>query len=380
MRILLSGALAQRPGRGGHAWVFLNYMLGLSRLGHDVRFVDWLPDSRDASGEMCAPEDSAGWRYLKSVMDPKGLKGLYCLRFGSAGDCVGIDSHDLLAWSSNSHLLLNFNGFLTDSDILELPRHRVYVDIDPGFAQAWAQAGLHDSFTNHDRFVTVGLRVGRGSSVPDCARRWVNSTPPVVLSEWTTQSEAGSSFTTVASWRGMFGPVTLDGMTLGHRVHEFRRVFELPALVDARFEMALDIDPADDGDLGHLRRSGWNLVDPQRVAGDTDSYRSYITSSLAEFSVAKQAYVVTASGWFSDRSACYLAAGRPVVAQDTGWTGELPSGCGLLAWRTLDEAVAAVESVLAAPARHASAATAIARDYFDSDQVLTRLLDELDAA
>src|SRR5262249_48091878 len=153
-------------------------------------------------------------------------------------------------------------------------------------------------------------------------------------------------FTTIASWRGAYGPVDFRGKTYGLRVHEFRKLASLPKSTGEPFEMALDIHPADAADRTLLEKNGWTLVEPSTVSNDVWRYRSFIRNSTAEFMVAKSMYVETQSGWFSDRSSCYLAAGKPVLAQDTGLKRLYPVGEGLLTFSTLDEAIWGVREIM----------------------------------
>ena len=197
------------------------------------------------------------------------------------------------------------------------------------------------------------------------------------LSEWPLGGEHDGRFTSVVSWRGPFGPVDYDGRRYGLRVHEFRRFLELPAQTGERFEVALDIDDGDRADAESLERHGWMLADPRVVAGDPWRYRDYVRRSAAELMIAKNLYVDTRSGWFSDRSACYLASGRPALVQDTGLEGLLPLGEGLLAFSDPAEATAAVKEVRADYGRHSRAARAIAEEHFAAQRVLRRLLEEL---
>jgi hypothetical protein len=205
-------------------------------------------------------------------------------------------------------------------------------------------------------------------------------TQPVELGEWPFMVGNGKRFTSVASWRGAFGPLEYGGRTYGLRVHEFRRFFELPALTSAPFEVALDIDEAEVEDLRRLKEHGWVLADPRVVAADPWRYRDYVQHSSAELMIAKNLYVDTRSGWFSDRSACYLASGRPVLAQDTGLEGLLPCGEGLVTFSSLEEAVAGVGEITGDYERHSRAARAIATEHFAAERVLQRLLDTLGVA
>ena len=159
-------------------------------------------------------------------------------------------------------------------------------------------------------------------------------------------------------------------------MHEFRKLIELPERSPHSFEIALDIHPGDASDREALERHGWRLVDPSQVAGDADSFRAYIQGSGAEFSVAQGVYVETACGWFSDRSVRYLASGRPVLVQDTGFSRLLPTGEGLVAFGNLEEAVAGAEDIVARDPEHAAAARRIAEEHFDSDRVLARFCAE----
>jgi hypothetical protein len=375
--LVIAGALAQRPGYGGHTWVFLQYLLGFRRLGFDVVFVDWL------SEEMCGGPvgDSEGARYLRIVMERFGLGGDYALLDERGDSVAGIDRAALRDRLARSSFLLNVMGYLDDEELLAAAPRRVFLDIDPGFAQMWRDLGLADPFTGHHVFATIGENIGRpGCPIPTCGLDWLRTRQPLVLDLWPEQSSTDGRFTTVGSWRGAYGPIEWDGRTYGLRVHEFRKFVELPDLSGLPFELALDIDEAETRDLDLLRTHGWELVDPGRVASDPVVYQRYVAASKAEFVVAKNLYVDTRSGWFSDRSACYLASGKPVVAQDTGLEGLYPLGEGLVTFRTVDEAAAAVHEIAGDYRRHARVARELAEAYFNSDLVLANLIDAVEAA
>jgi hypothetical protein len=187
-------------------------------------------------------------------------------------------------------------------------------------------------------------------------------------------------FTTIASWRGTYGPVEYEGKTFGLKVHEFRKFLELPQRAPGRFEVALDIHPDDAADRERLLQHGWVLTDPVEASGDPERFRSYIQASGAEFSVAQGIYVATNSGWFSDRTVRYLASGKPVLVQDTGFSRTLPASEGLVAFRTLDEAAAGATMIITDYERHARAARTIAEEFFDSDKVLGNLVEQLGIA
>jgi hypothetical protein len=370
--VAVAGSLAQQPCRGGHSWVFLQYLLGFRKLGFEVLFLDRM--TSDMSG------GTTGTEYLASVMKRFGLANDYCL-LGAGGTAIaGMPRREALSRISESMLLINMTGYLDDAELLAAARRRVYLDIDPGFAQMWRELGLHDAFAGHDAFVTIGENIGGPDCpIPTCGLEWITTRPPVVLELWPAEAERSRSFTSIGAWRGPFAPVEYGGLTYGLRVHEFRQFAALPSITHEDFELALDIDEAETADLDLLSRYGWQLVQPQAVAGDPIAYRDYLARSRAEFMVAKNMYVETQGGWFSDRSACYLASGKPVLAQDTGITSFYPTGDGLLTFSTLDEAVTGVEAISGDYPRHALAARALAEEYFDSDKVLTALLDKLSA-
>lgn len=377
-RAVVAGSLAQRHGYGGHAWVFLQYLLGLRRLGYEVLFVDRLePDmSVDEVGRVSPVDASANLRYLEDVMRFAGLENCWTLLTPTGS--FGRSRDDAIRWAAGADVLLNVMGFLEDDDLLGAVGQRVFLDIDPGFGQMWHALDLHDPFRGHDRYVTVGANVGgEGCDVPTCDLEWIATRPPVVLDAWPAQPHGGDRFTSVASWRGPFGPVEYDGSVYGLRVHEFRRFATLPHRTGYRFEIALDIDEADGADLALLGRTGWLLVDPPSVAASPAAYRTYVQQAMAEYTVAKGMYVQTGSGWFSDRSACYLASAKPVLAQDTGWTRRYPAGPGLVPFSTLDEAAAGAREIVGDYARHAREARRIAQECFDSDTVLAGLLERL---
>ena len=365
--IAVSGAIAQRPGRGGHAWVFLQYLIGLRRLGWDVLFVDRIDPGM--------PADVA---YVERVMGQFGIA--YSVLDGETGRAFGVDRDEARRRLTHSALLLNVMGYLTDEELLALPNRRVFLDVDPGFTQMWHALGLAHIVSGHDVYVTVGENIGRDDcAIPTCGVAWVTTSPPVVLDEWPWTTRDASSITGIGAWRGPYGPICFHEVEYGLRVHEFRQFADLPVRsVPARFDYALDIDPVEAADIQLLTSGGWRLLQPFAVAGTPGQYREFIQGSMAEFMVAKSMYVKSRSGWFSDRSACYLASGRPVIAQDTGRADK--HSAGLFTFTTCAEAIDALEQVLADYPRQRRAAREIAEANFDSDRVLSRLLDRVLAA
>jgi hypothetical protein len=378
---VVAGSVAQRPGNGGHTWVFLQYLLGFRKLGWDVLFLDRLEPEMctDSHGRPAAVEDSLNVAYLDRVFRAFGLGDRYAVFH--EGGTVGLTRAQVLEEFERAALVMNVNGFFEDEEVLSRAPLRVFFDIDPGFAHMWRALGLHDAFGGHDTYVTVGESVGQPEcTIPTGGLDWITTPQPIVLDEWPASPTRGRAFTSVGSWRGPFGPIEFEGVTYGLRVHEFRKFAELPRRVSEPFEIALDIDDADASDVELLRSGGWSLSDPGEVAADPWSYRSYVQGSSAELMVAKNIYVESRSGWFSDRSICYLASGRPVLAQETGFSRHHPVGEGLLAFSTLEEAVDGVERIAREYEQHSRAARRLAEERFESGRVLGGLLANLGVA
>ena len=298
---LVAGALAVKPGNGGNAWTRLSFARGLERLGFEVCFVEQLDrPSSDSNAYFDRVREQFDLR--AALVGEDGVRGL-------AWD-------ELVAFAERADLLVNIGGHLTLEPLKRAPRRKVFVDDDPGYTQFWHAAGaLGEALAGHDAWFSFGANVGRpGCTIPAGGVDWRATRPPVVLDDWpVATSSAAERFTTVASWRGAYGRVEHDGHLYGQKAHEFRKVAALPLLATAKFELALDIDHADEGDRTLLDTQGWTLVDPREVAFDPLAFRDYVQSSAAEFSVAQGIYVETRSGWFSDRTVRYLASGKPAL-------------------------------------------------------------------
>jgi hypothetical protein len=250
----------------------------------------------------------------------------------------------------------------------------MYIDLDPGYTQIWReQYGIDMNLRDHDVHVTVGLNLGEADCpLPTCGIHWHKTVPPVVIDEWATTEVPRPVYSTVAEWRG-FGPVEWRGVWYHQKADEFKRIIDLPSRIRTPLEICLFMAP-DEPDRIELERHGWQLASPTLHATTADAYRDYIIGSRGEFTAVKQGYAAGRTGWFSDRSACYLAAGRPVIVQDTGIGKHLPTGAGLLTFTDTDSAAAAIEQVEGDYSRHAAAAAAFAREFLDSNVVLEKLL------
>jgi hypothetical protein len=371
--LVVAGAVARKIDCGGHVWALLHWVLGFRKLGWSVLFLDRLEPAPGV-------RDSLEVRRFLETMERFGLANSFSLDVGPDQEPVGLPRRTVLEKAREADLFLNVMGYLNDPELLACARRRVFIDIDPGFGQMWQALGLCDLFRGHDAFVTVGARVGQSDCrVPTCGLTWIPTLPPVVLDHWAPSTERGARFTSVGSWRGPWAPVEYHGERYGLRVHEFRRFAGVPRESGLDFEIALKIDPEDRTDASRLIDGGWRLSDPRSVSGTPQDYHRYVQSSLAEFGVAKGMYVQARTGWVSDRTACYLASGRPAIVQDTGLGSALETGVGLLTFSTPEEAISAARSVHADWDRHARAARALAVERLDSDRVLGRLLDEVAA-
>jgi hypothetical protein len=367
--VLVSGAVANKHRHGGSVWVRMSWAEGLRALGFDVVFVE----------ELRAPEPAATDAF-HAVMAEFGFTGAAALVCPADGTVSGMGREELLERAADAALLVNLTGHLGWQPLRERVRRAVYVDLDPGYTQVWSADGHDLGLAGHDLHFTVGLNVGTARCpLPSGAIAWRPVRQPVVLERWPVAPGDFTGFTTVASWRGAYGPLDWAGRTLGPKAHEFRRVAGVPRASGLPFAAVLDIHPADAADRERLLDGGWDLLDPAE-AGTPADFARFVRGSGAEFSPAQGVYVHTRSGWFSDRTVRYLASGRPALVQDTGFGAALPVGEGLLAYATPAEAVTRAQELAADHARHAAAARRIAEEHFAHDRALAPLLEAAEVA
>jgi hypothetical protein len=376
--IVVAATIADKPFNGGLSWARLNWIFGLRKLGFDVYLIEEIHADRciDESGRGAPFEASENLRYFDCVAESFGhdRAALVC----SDGQTHGMTRADLVALADSADLLVNVSGHLRTTWLLSAFRRRAYIDDDPGFTQFWMASGQGpETLASHEFHFTFGANIGSADcSIPCGDVDWRPLRPFVVLDRWPQVTSAEKDrFTTVASWRGPYGPVSYQGRTYGLKAHEFRKFIDLPTRAPQTFELALDIHSADRKDRDLLAANRWHIVDPRSVTADPSGFQQYVTMSGAECSVAKGVYVATNSGWFSDRTVCYLAAGKPALLQNTGFSRSYPTGEGLLAFTTLEDAVAGAETIARDYESHSRAARAIAEDYFDSDKVLREFID-----
>jgi len=368
---IVSGTIAATPRQGGATWAVLQYLLGLRRLGYDVLFVEPVDRAELAK--------NGGAGYCERVMKRFGLEDRWSLVQPGRTETDGLERSAVREIAHRADVLINVSGMLEDSEILDPVAVRVYLDLDPAFVQLWhAVEGIDMRLDAHTHFVTISDTVGAADGpIPSCGRRWIPTLPPVVLSEWpTAECLAHDALTTVANWRG-YGSIDHAGVHYGQKAHSLRPLMDLPTRTTELFRLALAIHPGEVRDRAALDENGWELLDPDDVAATPDDYRRFVQGSKAEFGIAKSGYVASKSGWFSDRSACYLASGRPVIAQDTGFSRRLPIGLGLFTFADADDVVAAIDELRLDYGRHRAAAREIAEAHLDSDRVLRSLLERV---
>lgn len=378
LTILLSGMIAADPYQGGAAWAVLQYLLGFRQLGREVYFVEPV-DGKALLPQDAAFETSENANYFRQVTRSFGLEDCSALLLNRTQRTIGLPYAKLREIAGRADLLINISGMLKDESLIDKIPIRVFLDLDPAFNQLWhAVQNIDMGFANHTHFVTIGLAIGEPDcTIPTCGLPWIKTLQPVVLSKWPVAEQIiYNGLTTIANWRG-YGSIEHDGKFYGQKVHSLRQFMALPKQTNENFLLALAIHPDERKDLAALRENDWRLLNPRSTAATPESYRQFIQGSKAEFGIAKSGYVVSRSGWFSDRSVCYLASGRPVIAQNTGFTPFLPTGEGLFAFDTMEEMPASIDLLNSDYGHHARAARDIAEEYFDSSRVLKKLLEKI---
>ena len=370
LNIVVASSIAAVPNQGGWTWAVLQYLLGLRGLGHEVFYLDVIdPKLLEPHGDW-----SPSAVYFRQVMAEFGL------RRHSALFLKGAEQPEFELIARKSDLLINLSAVLSDQEpIFRRFRKRLYVDLDPGFTQLWqAVQNIDMHFANHTHHATIGLSIGQPKcSVPTCNINWITTPQPIVLDHWPLATEIKyDGLTTVANWRG-YGSIEHNGIHYGQKAHALRPMIDLHPRTKEKFILALAIHEDETSDLESLKANKWQLLDPETVASSPQQFADFVRASKAEFGLAKSGYVHANCGWFSDRSLCYLASGRPVIAMETGFSDHLPVGEGLLSFSTTDGALAAIDSLNANYEMHRNAARSIAENYFDSDKVLTTLLEKV---
>ncbi len=376
LRIVVSGLVAQYP-LGGVTWDYVQYPVGLATLGHDVYYIEdtgqWPYNPLEGG---ISRNCDFNVEYLARAMDQFGLAGRWAYRFPWEGEWFGLSDAKRRDIIGTADLVINVSGSLERPEEYRGTGRLAYVDSDPVFTQiklAKGQADFERWIDAHDVTFSFGEQLETTPLSGD--REWVPTRQPILLSAWTHDLPDRGVYTTVMNWTS-YKPIEFKGKTYGQKDVELRRFLDLPSNLEPdSFEIAMAAGKTSKAPLDLLRHKGWGVVDPNEVCRDFQSYRQYLQTSRGEWSVAKNGYVVGQPGWFSCRSACYLASGRPVILQDTGFSDVLPVGEGLLSFVTMNEAVSAIAEVQAHYKRHSKAAREIAQEYFDASLVLDDLIE-----
>jgi hypothetical protein len=379
LRITLGNrTMARYPEGGGHWTVRLQYMLGLKALGHDATLLEllWSSGEKENDDQLIKTFFERMRQYdiheqCALILFPKGLEE-HDIRFASFYGKTEQQVKDIIA---DTDLFINDCG-RTHQPLLGMFARRAYLDLDPGHIHLSA-ATFDFKFDDHHFFWSVGKKLHDPDClVPTLGRTWHTFFPFVYLPMWKVAPDPGprAPFSTITHWT--WAQLVHEGriMSISKR-DAYLRYLELPQRLKRPFELAANIKPDDHtGDRELLDSHGWKRIDPWEVAGSPSAYQQYIASSRAEIMCPKPVFRELKTGWFSDRSSCYLASGRPVLAEDTGFSDYLPTGSGLLAFRDLDEAIAGVAEIDANYPQHMRAARALAEEHLDSGRGLGAML------
>lgn len=389
LKIIVGGYIGLFP-TGGATWDYLQYPLGLKNLGHDVYYIEDTMSYPLYQSENQAWDDaSESINYLRKVMEAYGFKYRWAYRDIASNQCYGITENELLNICNTADVFINIScsTFLRD-EYLRIP-NRILIDSDPMFTQIQYElekAGLEYKnattrymLENHNYLFTFGENIGQADCrIPLLGFSWHTTRQPICLDLW-KNNNSGISFTSIMNWSNR-KKFIYNNEEWGQKDVEFRKFMTIPAfLKDILFEIVVNKPANKDSefDIEKIKSYGWKVLNPKTTVADSEQYRNFIFNSAAEFSIAKETYVKSNCGWFSCRSACYLAAGKPVITQETGWSKFIPTGKGLFAFNDLESGVEAAQVVSKDLKIHSKSAITLANEYFDSDKVLGDMLKQL---
>lgn len=388
LKIVVGGFIGLFP-TGGATWDYLQYPLGLKLMGHDVYYIEdtMLYPVYQASGDSW-DDCTFGVEYLKKAMAEVGLENNWAYRDVASGKIFGMSETKLKSICETADVFINVSSstFLRD-EYLNIPV-KILIDTDPMFTQyqyylkqeaggTEAQAAK-DYMNAHNLFFTFGLNIGQPDCrIPQFDFNWLTTKKPICLQFWDQPFSPHSKFgfTSIMNWTER-PDFIYENESWGQKNKEFQKFFDLPAASGEKYEIIINRpkDTETTKSMAFLEKCGWTVLSPDHLISDKENYKNFVQSSFAEFSVTKETYIKSNSGWFSGRSAVYLASGKPVLTQDTQWSKYIPSGEGVFAINDLETAIQAVKEVTGNYARHARAAKDIAQEYFDSSKVLADIL------
>ncbi len=369
---------------GGQTWLYLNWLRGLKQLGHEVWYVEddtvW-PYNPDANS--ITDDCSYAVRHIRQCMERVGMADRWAFRLADRKDAAwGLSSAKIDELYRTCDVLLNVVGAIDLREEHMAAKYRVYVETDPVTAElTLANGDAHTkwAFSVHHKVMTYGENYGAADcGVPLSGMTFGMTRQPIDLELWPMVFDARARyFTTIGNYRQSGSDVKFNGQTYHwSKHHEWEKFIDLPRRTAQEFELAMKTDTADD--VKFLETNGWRVVPPLEMSLDIfGRYQKYFQDSRAEFTVAKDQNVRLRSGWFSERDTCYLASGKPVIAQDTGFGAVLPTGKGLFAFTNMEEVLAAIEAINSDYAGHCKAAREIAAEYFEAGKVAGRLMKDI---
>ncbi len=380
--VIILGLLGQFP-LAGIAWQLVHHVVGLQRLGFKVYYIeDTGTAPYDPRLKSLVHDCSYSVRYIETVLRRAGLEHAWAYRDGLHNQWYGLDRERVRDLFARAVGAINLCGASDPAALAFRPQGKlIYLETDPVLYQVRLAQGdnaARQFLSAHDAHVTYGENLGASDCpipLPDFA--WKKTRPPVVVDLWPSRPETpGAKFTTIATWHNRGKDLRFQGQTYYWSKHmNFLALADLPHRAAPALELSVEIDNERECEV--FQRGGWLLTNPLAVSQDMQVYQKYIADSRGEFTVAKDAVVRTKSGWFSDRSVCYLAAGRPVVTQETGFSKFIPTGTGLFGFSSPEEAQDALATIDADYARHARAAREIACEYFAAEKILGKMIAEV---
>ncbi len=377
--IIVLGLLGQFP-LAGIAWQLIHHLAGLQRLGFEVYYVeDTGTAPYDPRVKSLVSDCTYGLRVIADALRRLGLEDAWAYRDGLTGQWHGLSKNRVQDLFAHALCAVNLCGASNPATLTFRPKGKLlYLETDPVLCQvrlAQEDPATLQFLAGHDAYVTYGENLGAADCpIPLSHVAWRKTRPPVALDFWPFCADPASPrFTTITTWHNRGKDLCFGGETYYWSKHlNFLPLADLPQRTSQELELATEID--EEAVRSEFQRNGWVLTNPLAVSQDIEVYHHYICTSRGEFSVSKDVVVRTRSGWFSDRSVCYLAAGKPVVTQDTGFSKSISTGRGLLTFSTAEEARAALDAINCDYLTHARAAREIAQEYFDSTKVLAKML------
>ncbi len=381
MRVVVIGLIGQYPF-GGVVWDYIQYLTGFRKLGFDVHYLEdtgvWPYDPiKDSVTDDCSYHVGR----LSHIMEAFGFSDKWTYRNAATGEFFGEGEKAARDLVAHADLLVGVStaGWLEDYDIGV--KHRMFIDGDPLFTQVRMATSPDDPYTktllSFDSHFSFGLCLGSNDCLaPTAGIHWKPTVQPVDLDHWQfAPNPHNGFFTTVMNWVS-YKPVEWNGTAYGQKNSEFMKFLALPGLVPARFQLAMGQGIGRSRPTETIKQAGWQIIEPDEHIETFSQYHEFLSRSMAEWSIAKHGYVQARTGWFSCRTACYLAAGRPAIVQDTGWSTRLPHGAGLLPFSTMDDCVQGIHSIMDDYDSHRQAARSLAESTFEAGRVCRKLIED----